>query len=203
MISRLDVLHGRTCSIEDHLAAKHVIVSQDGELSGVIDDSFAQSRHTRYVVLLVPLILPALVAVTKALLSATIPTRFATEFAGLFGLEVRDPPVAVRPFDVRSVPSVIATTRCKIGLKIRSLRALAWRVAERVSPAKMSRIIRLIPGVLGRRLWHAYTMDGPPKSLRAQVEIIFRHPACPWVMGRLPDTVEQWIGRVLSVKAMR
>ncbi|MEX0280138.1 MAG: LysR substrate-binding domain-containing protein [Arenibacterium sp.] len=103
VVSRPGVISGRACSLDAYISAKHVVVSPAGELRGVVDESLAQNGKTRDVVLSVPLFFPSLVAVTKAPLIATVPKSFALEFAGNFGLEVREPPLPIRSFEVSSL----------------------------------------------------------------------------------------------------
>lgn len=106
VISRPGVLSGENCDLDSYLAARHVIVSPAGDLHGVVDESLAQSGLSRNVVSSVPLFFPAVVAVAKGNVIATIPMRFAKEFAGNFGLEIRKPPVSVRSFEVSCVRHV-------------------------------------------------------------------------------------------------
>lgn len=103
VVSRPGVISGSECTMDAYISARHVVVSPAGELRGVVDNSLAQSGKARQVVLSVPLFFPALVAAAKAPLIATIPKSFALEFAGNFGLEVREPPLSVRAFEVGSV----------------------------------------------------------------------------------------------------
>ncbi len=106
VVSRPGVISEADCTLDAYISAKHVIVSPGGDLRGVVDESLAQRGKTRQVVLSVPLFFPAVVAVTKAPLIATIPKSFADQFAEAFDLEVREPPLPVRSFEVRSVRHV-------------------------------------------------------------------------------------------------
>ena len=106
IVSRPGILIGSDCTLDDYTAAQHVIVSPAGELRGVVDNSLAQYGLTREVVLSVPLFFPALIAVQQAPLITTLPRRFASHFAATLGLELREPPLPIRQFEVRSVRHV-------------------------------------------------------------------------------------------------
>lgn len=89
--------------LDAYLNGKHVVVSPAGELSGVVDEMLSERGLSRDVVLSVPSFMTALAAVASADLVTTIPKRFAQAYAGLFGLEIREPPLPVRGFKVSAV----------------------------------------------------------------------------------------------------
>ena len=103
VVSQPGVIRGSNCTLEDYTSVRHVVVSPGGELQGIVDDALADQGLAREVVLSVPLFFPALVAVEQAPLITTIPKRFALEFAPALGLEVREPPLPIRSFEVRIV----------------------------------------------------------------------------------------------------
>lgn len=89
--------------LDAYCAARHVVVSLDGDLDGVVDRALeAMGRH-RTVAAAVPYFLAALATAASTDALVTLPTRIAAAFAGQFGLVVHEPPVALRPFPVTAV----------------------------------------------------------------------------------------------------
>lgn len=88
---------------EVYAAAHHIVVSPAGVLSGIVDQELARAGMARHVAAAVPLFFPALVAVAESNLVATLPARLVVAYATAFGLEVREPPVRIRPFPVMAV----------------------------------------------------------------------------------------------------
>ncbi|WP_421726351.1 LysR family transcriptional regulator [Bauldia sp.] len=86
-----------------YAAARHLVVSPAGDLTGIVDRSLEPLGLTRAVTAAVPLFFPALAAVAASDLVATLPSRLVARFASAFGLESRPVPFAVRPFAVSAV----------------------------------------------------------------------------------------------------
>jgi DNA-binding transcriptional LysR family regulator len=89
--------------LDAYCAARHVVVSLEGDLSGVVDDALERLGRRRTVVAAVPYFLAALSTAAATDCLVTLPARIAAAYAARFGLEVRDPPVALRGFTVRAV----------------------------------------------------------------------------------------------------
>jgi DNA-binding transcriptional LysR family regulator len=85
---------------ETYAAAKHLVVSPAGKLSGIVDLELERHGLSRQVVVAVPLFFAALATVAATDLIATLPSRIVRAHAAGFGLLVRDPPIPVRPFPV-------------------------------------------------------------------------------------------------------
>jgi DNA-binding transcriptional LysR family regulator len=95
-----DAIADKTLTLARYCAARHVLVSPSGELTGIVDSALAKLGRTRRVIASVPLFLPAFAVVRETGALATVPRRLAERFAGVFGLVVLDPPLEVRPFHV-------------------------------------------------------------------------------------------------------
>lgn len=90
-------------SMEQYLAADHVLVSSDASLSGIVDTTLAQMGLSRKVSLSVPLFLSALLMVSLGQTIATVPAAIVRDHASRFGLGFVEPPLAIRTFDVQAV----------------------------------------------------------------------------------------------------
>lgn len=85
-------------SIEAYLAADHLLVSQDGQPRGIVDITLEQMKANRRVVITAPTFFAGLAAASTSDLLLTLPRRFARRWAEQFGLAMREPPIAIRPF---------------------------------------------------------------------------------------------------------
>lgn len=88
-------------TLERYVAAEHVLVSSDGSMRGIVDSRLAQDGLSRRVVLSVPQFLPALALVARSDCIATLPRTMVLHHADRFGLDVYEPPISIRSFDVR------------------------------------------------------------------------------------------------------
>lgn len=88
---------------ERYAAARHLVVSPAGDLSGIVDRSLERLGLSRPVAVAVPLFFPALAALAASDLVATLPSRLVARYATAFGLESRSVPVTIRPFTVSAV----------------------------------------------------------------------------------------------------
>lgn len=86
--------------LDAYCAADHVLVSPGGDLRGVVDDQLERMGRQRRIILGLPAFLPALAAVAQSGALVTLPARIATAFAPGFGLQLAEPPLAVRRFAV-------------------------------------------------------------------------------------------------------
>jgi DNA-binding transcriptional LysR family regulator len=86
--------------LDGYVAASHVLVSYEGDAFGIVDRTLHALALKREVAATVPFFFPALTIVAGSDLIATVPRRLASRYASAFALEVRDPPVAIRPFAV-------------------------------------------------------------------------------------------------------
>lgn len=93
----------RDWTLEAFLQADHLVVSPAGDLTGVVDRELENLGLTRRVVAAVPLFFPALAAVAASDMVATLPGRLVAAHAARFGLTTRQPPLAIRPFEVAAI----------------------------------------------------------------------------------------------------
>lgn len=94
---------GDTLSLAAYLAARHVVVSLDGDLSGIVDVMLEKQGLSRTVAAAVPYFLAALSTAAATDCVVTLPSRIATAYADTFGLIVRDPPIELPAFQVSAV----------------------------------------------------------------------------------------------------
>lgn len=85
---------------ERYAKAMHLLVSADGSLTGIVDQTLADIGLTRRVCLAIPSFLPALSILAQSDFIGTLPANLVRHHASEFGLEFSDPPVAMRSFDV-------------------------------------------------------------------------------------------------------
>lgn len=90
----------RSLDLDGYAAFEHLLVSQDGEPRGVVDDALERVGLRRRVAATAPNFFAALAAAAATDLVLTLPRRFAERWAGRFDLVVHDPPLAIRPFTV-------------------------------------------------------------------------------------------------------
>lgn len=87
-------------SLEDYLAAEHLLVAMDGSFRGVVDVALESLGLSRRVVASAPNFLAALTIIAQTDLLLTIPARLAQTHAVRTGLRHVDPPLDVRGYDV-------------------------------------------------------------------------------------------------------
>ncbi len=90
-------------TLDAYAAAAHVVVSPAGDLAGTVDTALAALGRTRRVIAAVPLFFPAFAAAAETGCLVTLPRRLAAAYAPAFGLETREPPLALRRFPVAAV----------------------------------------------------------------------------------------------------
>ena len=90
----------RKLTLEAYLNARHIVVSFDGSVSGIVDRVLARDGHSRRLVAAVPFFTTALATVARSDLIATVPRRLAETLAPLFGVQVFVPPITIRPYRV-------------------------------------------------------------------------------------------------------
>jgi len=94
--------------LDAYCAARHVVVSLDGDLEGVVDRALEAIGRRRTVVAAVPYFLAALAVAAETDALVTLPARLARAFAPQFGLATRTPPIALRAFPVTAlIPAVV------------------------------------------------------------------------------------------------
>lgn len=86
--------------IDTYAAARHLVVSPAGDLRGIVDDRLSAAGRSRSVVCAVPQFFPALAALACSDLVATLPAGLVRLHAAAFGLAFREPPLALRRFEV-------------------------------------------------------------------------------------------------------
>ena len=89
--------------LKTYLGAEHLIVSPNGDLSGIVDDELAKQGKTRHVAMAVPQFLPALSILATTDLIATLPSRLAASERKRFGLVTCIPPIKIRRFTVSAM----------------------------------------------------------------------------------------------------
>jgi DNA-binding transcriptional LysR family regulator len=100
---RDDPLMSRRLTLKRYTAARHVIVSPAGDLTGIVDQALARDNMKRTVIAAAPLFFPALAMVAETGALATVPRRFGARYARAFGLKVAEPPLPIRSFEVSAV----------------------------------------------------------------------------------------------------
>lgn len=83
-----------------YLRERHLLVSYRGDAHGIVDTLLAQRGLSRTVVTTLPYYLPALATVAASDLIATVPRLLAEAHGAHFGLQVIDPPLAIRQFTI-------------------------------------------------------------------------------------------------------
>lgn len=83
-----------------YLSADHILVSYDGDVRGVVDETLATMGKSRRVAVTVPFFLSAFAMVARNDLIVTVPRRVAIAHAPRFGLTVTEPPLPIRRFRV-------------------------------------------------------------------------------------------------------
>ncbi len=86
-----------------YLAARHLVVSPNGDLSGIVDRSLEMLGKTRNVVCAVPQFFPALATLAASELVATLPATLVRKFSASFDLDYREPPLEIRRFTISLV----------------------------------------------------------------------------------------------------
>ena len=94
---------GKELTLMDYIGARHIVVSLDGSVSGIVDRVLARDGRSRKLVAAVPFFTTALAAVARSDLIATVPRRLAEAFASSFGLRALEPPISIRPSRVSIV----------------------------------------------------------------------------------------------------
>ncbi len=85
-------------TLDGYAAARHLLVSQSGDRSGIVDAALAACGRRREVVAALPYYLAALATIEVTDLIATVPRRLAEQFAPSFRLVTLEPPLEVRRF---------------------------------------------------------------------------------------------------------
>lgn len=93
------------CTLNDYVAARHVLVSQGGDLTGIVDAALAAKNRQRQVVAATPYFLTALATVARSDAIATMPGSIARAHAGDLGLRLFPCPAPVRRLRVNLLSS--------------------------------------------------------------------------------------------------
>ena len=100
LVARKDHPIGRMgLSPSRYAAARHLLVSPDGQMRGHVDDVLQGLGLSRTASAAVPLFFPALAILRDSDLVATLPARVAERYAETFGLTAHD-----LPFPTQSIP---------------------------------------------------------------------------------------------------
>ncbi|MFO6448241.1 LysR family transcriptional regulator [Erythrobacter sp. NE805] len=86
--------------LDAYVAERHLLVSQSGDWTGVMDDALAREGKSRVVAASLPYYLAVLATVAETDMIATVPRRLAERYAAMFHLALAEPPLPVRRFTV-------------------------------------------------------------------------------------------------------
>lgn len=117
----------KALTMDAYLDADHLLVSPVGEFRGVVDDALERLGAQRRVAASVPLFFPALAAVARSRLIATVPAGLADAYAAAFDLAVFEPPLALRAFPVSVLRHRRDAKNPLLSWVVGELRALARR----------------------------------------------------------------------------
>ena len=90
-------------TLESYCAAGHVVVSQKGDMRGVVDRVLRGLGARRNVAVSVPFFFPALTIVGSSDLITALPATMVRTYAERFDLAFQEAPFAVRPFEISAV----------------------------------------------------------------------------------------------------
>ncbi len=99
---RPDVI-GAELTLARFLDLPHVLVSPQGDFSGIVDVTLAARGESRRVVAAIPQFFPALATVAATGAVATLPADVARRYAPAFGLALAPPPLPLRRFAVSAL----------------------------------------------------------------------------------------------------
>lgn len=88
------------CGLSDYIKARHVLISLNGDLSGIVDSALARRNLSRQVVAAAPYFLTGLSIVSCSDAVATMPGSIARAHAAQLGLKLFPCPIAIRPLTV-------------------------------------------------------------------------------------------------------
>jgi LysR family transcriptional activator of mexEF-oprN operon len=94
-----------SCSLSQYVAARHVLVSQDGDLVGLADHALSDKKLARAIIAAVPYFLSALATVGQSNAISTMPRAVARAYATQFGLRLLPCPIHLRPLKVHLLVS--------------------------------------------------------------------------------------------------
>ncbi len=106
-------------TLKAYVGSDHVLVSHDGDVRGIVDETLAAMGKSRRVAATVPFFFSALAMVERTDLIATVPLRMAQAYAARFGLVVARPPLRIRHFRIaqawhqRSAGSALREWACE------------------------------------------------------------------------------------------
>ena len=89
--------------LEAYLAARHLVVAPEGEMTGIVDRVLGREGVSRQVAASVPQFLSALPVLAGTDLVATLPARLVKAHGAAFGLGWAEPPVTLRRFTTAAV----------------------------------------------------------------------------------------------------
>ena len=96
-------LLSRPGDLDAYLAARHLVVAPEGEMTGIVDRVLGREGIRRHVAASVPQFLSALPVLAGTDLVATLPSRLVTAHGRGFGLGWAEPPVALRRFTTAAI----------------------------------------------------------------------------------------------------
>ncbi len=117
----------RAPSLQSYCEQQHVLVSNRGDHTGMVDDALAERGHTRRVALSVPSFMLALAAIAESDLLGAIPRSLVQAHAARFDVAAGKAPFALRRFALRAV--VVADALADAGI------AWLFDAVQRAMPA--------------------------------------------------------------------
>lgn len=127
---------GAPMTLKAYCAARHILVSQDGSLEGIVDASLAARKLKRTVVGAVPYFLSALATVSRSDAIVTMPSLVAQAHAAEFGLDLHACPVPVRELRVDLLERRTAAPDPLVAWVSGQIRAIAREATTREKPAR-------------------------------------------------------------------
>ncbi|MEL7113630.1 MAG: LysR family transcriptional regulator [Pseudomonadota bacterium] len=102
-------------------AEAHVLVSPGGTSGGIVDKTLRAAGRSRTIGVMTTSFLSALDVVSRTDLISTVPSRLAQAQAESFRLNIHDPPIAPRPFQVSATWHKRASSDMAIGWMVQRL----------------------------------------------------------------------------------
>lgn len=101
IITAADYLSGRALTLDDYLAARHLVVTPWNESRGVIDYALDKLNKKRHIALKTPSMMSAPFIIADSTLIMALPRNVATIFAQLLPLRIHALPFTVPPYRVK------------------------------------------------------------------------------------------------------
>lgn len=90
-------------TLDTYCSAQHLVVTQSGDLRGIVDRTLQALDRSRDVAVSVPMFFPAMTIVSKSQLISALPEGLVRQFSERFDLICQPPPMPIRPFEISVV----------------------------------------------------------------------------------------------------